>query len=109
MTEHAGLGAYFGNGLGVVAGDFTGNGWIDLLVANDGLRDQLWANQGDGRFVDVALHVGCGYDQTGKAKAGMGVTAQDIDDDGDLDFMVGNLAGETDSIYLNDGAFVTAT
>ncbi len=101
---------YFGNGLGVICGDFTGDGLVDIFVANDGMRDQLWANQGDGTFHDVGLTWGCGYDNNGQPKAGMGLTAADIDDDGDLDFMVCNLATESDSFFLNaNGFFLDST
>lgn len=104
VTTLAGLDAFYGTGLGVVCRDFTGDGWIDIFVANDGMRDQLWANQGDGTFVDIALLAGCAYDNDGLAKAGMGVTAADIDDDLDFDLLVCNLGGESDSFFLNLGA-----
>lgn len=103
ISDDAGLTAFFGTGLGVVAADFTGDGWLDFFVANDAMRDQLWINQRDGRFVDEALRYGCAYDESGRAKAGMGVDANDVDDDGDPDLIVCNLGGETDSFYLNDG------
>ena len=107
VTEAAGLTAFFGPGLGVVAGDFTGDGRIDIFVANDGMRDQLWANRGDGRFADIAPAAGCGFDREGTPKAGMGVTAADVDDDGDLDLLVVNLGGQTDSFFVNEGGTFT--
>ena len=102
VTKEAGLETFSGTGLGVVAGDFTGDGRVDLFVANDGMRDQLWVNQGSG-FLDASILFGCGFDQDGRAAAGMGVTAADVDDDGDLDLMVGNLRNESDSFFLNEG------
>ena len=107
VTRAAGIDAGFGNGLGVICGDFDGNGWIDIFVANDGTPDQLWLNQGNGRFVDVGVASGCAFDQEGRAAAGMGVTAADIDDDDDLDLLVCNLGNESDSLYRNDGRFFT--
>jgi hypothetical protein len=115
VTEAAGLDAYFGTGLGVVCyfgtglgvvcGDFNGDGTTDIFVANDGMRDQLWSNQGDGRFLDIGLTAGCAVDQEGKLKAGMGVTAADVDDDGDLDLLVCNIRHESDSFFINEGEF----
>jgi hypothetical protein len=105
ISESAGLRAAFGNGLGVTAGDFDGDGRLDVFVANDGTPNQLWLNQGGGRFRDAALLRGCAIDQDGKAKAGMGVDAIDFDDDGDLDLTVVNLDGEADSFFRNQGAY----
>jgi len=108
VTEQAGIGAGFGNGLGFVVADFDGDGWPDIFVANDGNGDQLWVNQGDGRFRDEALVAGCAVDlEGGVPKAGMGVTAGDIDGDLDLDLMVVNMAEESDSVYRNDGNYFT--
>jgi len=105
VTEEVGLGAAFGNGLGVVAADFDDNGAVDLFVANDTMMNQLWLNQGDGTFVDEALLRGCALDEHGTTKAGMGVSVGDIDDDGDLDLLVVNLEGQTDSFYRNEQGF----
>ena len=102
VSEKAGLRTAFGNGLGVVSGDFDGDGREDIFVANDGTPNQLWMQQADGAFRDRALAVGCAMDLAGVAKAGMGVDAADVDDDGDLDLIVENLAGETDSFYRNE-------
>jgi hypothetical protein len=110
VSEKAGLRAAFGNGLGVACGDFDGDGLEDIFVANDGTPNQLWIQQPDGTFKDKALLAGCAMDLAGVAKAGMGVAADDLDDDGDLDLVVENLAGETDSVYRNDrGRFAERT
>lgn len=107
ITAEAGLAGSLGNGLGVVARDFTGDGAIDLFIANDGNPDRLWVNDGRGHFTDRAMALGCDRDMSGKAKAGMGVVGEDVDDDGDIDVIVCNLVGEADSLYENrDGTFV---
>jgi len=103
VTRAAGMAASFGTGLGVVCGDYTDDGRVDVFVANDGRLDQLWVNLGGGHFEDRSLLLGCAMDQDGKAKAGMGVTSADIDDDGDLDLLVCNLRRESDSLFLNEG------
>ena len=103
----AGLHAAYGYGLGVVCGDFDGDGWTDIFVANDGSKNQLWVNQGDGTFVDQAQLRGCALDESGRAKAGMGVSAIDIDDDGTLDLLVVNLRQQTDSFFRNQGEYFT--
>src|SRR3712207_8811657 len=37
-------------GLGVACADFDGDGWPDILVANDDKPNHLWVNQRDGTF-----------------------------------------------------------
>jgi hypothetical protein len=105
VSARAGILAAVGNGLGVVAGDFDRDGRVDLFVANDRTPNHLWLNQGGGRFVESALATGSALDQDGTAKSGMGVDAVDVDDDGDLDLLVVNLDGESDSFFRNRGRF----
>ncbi len=105
VSVRSGLTSAVGNGLGVVAGDFNGDGRLDVMVANDRTPNHLWLNQGGGRFREAALAMGCAVDQDGVAKSGMGVDAVDIDEDGDLDLLVVNLDGESDSFFRNQGTF----
>lgn len=107
VSDIAGFGSRFGTGLGVLCQDYTGDGLIDIFVANDGMPDQLWLNKGNLTFMDVAPLRGCALDDEGIAKAGMGVTTDDFDFDGDFDIIVCNLTGESDSLYRNDGEFFT--
>jgi hypothetical protein len=104
-SDESGIGTKRGTGLGVVCGDLDANGWLDVFVANDGMANHLWRNQGDLVFQEAALLAGCGVDSTGQEKAGMGVVCADLDRDLDLDLLVCNLAGETDSVYLNENGF----
>jgi hypothetical protein len=104
VTEAAGMAVQFGPALGVTAADFNGDGWIDFYVANDGQENQLWVNQRDGTFKDLALIAGAAWSDPGKPKAGMGVDAGDFDDDGDEDVFVTNLSGEGHDLYVNDGS-----
>ena len=110
VTEAAGLAEIYGNGLGVVFGDYDADGDLDMFVANDQMADQLWRNEGDGTFVDVGEMVGVARDPMGGVRAGMGVDAADVDDDGDLDLLVVHLAREKDGFFRNRGShFVEET
>jgi hypothetical protein len=90
-------------GLGVACADFDGDGWIDIYVANDGDPNHLWINSGDGTFAEMAVQLGAAFDAGGNAEAGMGVVAEDLDGDGDVDAFVTNLDGETNTLYRNLG------
>ncbi|MEE8156091.1 MAG: CRTAC1 family protein [Phycisphaerales bacterium] len=109
VSVEAGLSGAYGNGLGIVCADFNSDGRIDIFIANDGMNDQLWGNQGDGVFHDQAMLLGCAVDRDGKAKAGMGIAVADVDDDGDPDLLVVNLGDEADSFYLNEGHYFLDT
>lgn len=104
-SASAGIQGAAGNGLGVVAADFDEDGRVDLFVANDGTPNHLWTNLGSGRFAERALVSGVALDQDGRAKAGMGVHAADVDGDGDQELLVVNLDGESDSFYRNERQF----
>lgn len=93
-----------GPGLGVMTADFNGDGRLDLYVANDGAANQMWLAQPDGTFVDDALFSGTAINRMGRPEASMGVDAADFDLDGDIDLFMTHLAGETNTLYVNDGA-----
>ena len=105
VSAEAGMAPTFGSGLGVVPADLDSDGRLDLFVANDQDPDQLWLNQGGGRFLDAAMRRGCAVDRNGHARAGMGVDAADIDDDDDLDLIVVHMARETDGLFRNTGRY----
>lgn len=110
-TAEAGLAGMRGAGLGLVTADLTGDGLVDLYVANDQMTNCLWVNQGDGRFVDEAILRGCGYDRQGRAQASMGVALADVDADGLFDLFLTHLSGEYNTLYRGrpDGVFEDAT
>jgi enediyne biosynthesis protein E4 len=104
-TESSGLASVKGTGLGVFISDLTGDALPDIFIANDAMPDRLWVNQGDGTFIDEAMHRNIATDDSGMAKAGMGATPVDFDQDGDFDVFVTNIYGESDSFYKNEGDF----
>ena len=89
--------------LGVVTGDFDGDGWLDFYVANDALPNHLWLNQRDGTFREDALLAGVAVNMQGDSEGSMGVTAGDFDNDGDEDLFMTHIDRETNTIYANDG------
>jgi hypothetical protein len=99
VTEKAGLGRLTGPGLGVACADFTGDGWPDVFVANDGAPNRLWVNQRNGTFQEEAVDRGLAYDGMGNAPANMGVALGDADGDGLFDLFVTHLTSETHTLW----------
>jgi hypothetical protein len=101
VTAKSGIGAEYGPALGVIAADLDGDGWPDLYVADDETPNQLWINQRNGTFKNVALVAGCAVGPDGRPQASMGVDAGDFDGDGREDLFMDNLTGEGDALYRN--------
>ena len=96
-----------GNGLGVISGDFDGDGRADLYVANDMSPNFLYRNRGNGTFSENGMLSGTALSADGASQAGMGVDAGDYDRDGDLDIVVTNYQLENNTLYRNDGSYFT--
>jgi hypothetical protein len=89
VTEKAGL-AGVGYSMGVAAGDYDNDGFVDLYVAGFN-RNQLFHNNGDGTFTDVTEKAGVGGIVPGRGKR-WSVAAGwfDYNNDGLLDLFVVN-------------------
>ena len=96
-----------GRGMGVVATDITGDGKIDLFVANDGTENFLFENKGDGTFEDIALISGVAVDLNGDEQGCMGVDIADYNYDGRPDIIVTNYQKQHNAFYIqeDDGFF----
>ena len=102
-------------GWGTAWFDFDNDGWLDLLsvngtiVANDGKtaepfpydqRKVLFRNQRDGRFEDVTSQAGAVFELS---ESGRGAAFGDVDNDGDVDVLVGNDGGRVRLLVNNLG------
>jgi hypothetical protein len=95
--------------------DFDLDGWIDVFMANGHIysvletysqantsyrqQNSLYHNRGDGSFVPVADNAGSGM-RIEQSSRGMAVG--DLDNDGDVDFVVTNIDGKP-NLMINQG------
>jgi hypothetical protein len=107
VSKRAGVANPGGKGLGVTFCDVDRDGWPDVYVANDTVRNFLYRNKRDGTFEDVTYGAGVGFDDNGKPRAGMGVDCADLDGNGLYDLFVTNFSEELNALFMNrgDGTF----
>ena len=89
--------------LGVAILDYDGDGWPDILLANDTQPNKLYLNKHDGTFEERGVPAGIGFSEDGAARAGMGVDAGDYDRSGHPSLIITNFANQMLSLYHNEG------
>lgn len=99
----SGLRAHPGKGMGAATADFELNGKMDFFVTNDKLVNFFYRNQGNGKFDEVAFETNTALREDGVFISGMGVDANDLDNDGYPDIVLVALDKETFPIYRNTG------
>jgi enediyne biosynthesis protein E4 len=89
--------------LGVAILDYNGDGWPDILLANDTQPNKLYLNKHDGTFEEKGVSAGIAFSEDGIARAGMGVDAADYDRSGRTSLIITNFANQMLSLYHNEG------
>lgn len=86
--------------LGVAPVDLDGDGWMDLVIANDTVQNFLFHNQRDGTFLEIGALSGVAFDSNGATRGAMGIDAGHFRNDGALGIVIGNFANEMTALYV---------
>jgi hypothetical protein len=95
--------------LGVALVALDDDACVDLVVANDTVRNFAFRNRCDGTFEEVGTTLGLAYDGYGNARSGMGIDAAEVRDDGQPAVAIGNFANEMTAFFVQQqgsGQFV---
>jgi enediyne biosynthesis protein E4 len=86
--------------LGVAPTDLDGDGWIDLIVANDTVQNFVFHNERNGTFKEVGASSGLAFDPFGSARGAMGIDTGRFQDENTLGVSIGNFANEMTALYV---------
>ncbi len=103
VSRASGIAGHIGKGMGVSFADFDGDGFMDIFVANDSVRNFLFRNKVNGTFEEVGLQSGVALADHGNAIAGMGADFRDYDNDGLPDVVVTGMVNDTYPLFRNQG------
>jgi hypothetical protein len=92
----AGVDDPLGRGLGAIFCDLTGDGLVDLYVANDVSDNALFMNRGDGSFQDITARA-----LVGDYRGAMGLAVADFDGDTDPDLFITHWVAQENALYAN--------
>jgi hypothetical protein len=121
VSQSSGIAASLGKALGVALLDYDNDGWMDIAVANDEMPNFLFHNVSNPksqipnpksslltrphahtptrRFKEVGFEMGIAVAEAGNLKAGMGIDAADVSNDGRLNVLVSNFSHEGLSFF----------
>lgn len=86
--------------LGVAPIDLDGDGWIDLVVANDTVQNFVFHNQRNGKFKEIGALAGLAFDSNGQTRGAMGIDSAYFRNDSALGVAIGNFANEMTALYV---------
>ena len=87
--------------LGVAPVDLNGDGWMDLVVANDTVQNFVFTNAHDGTFKEIGALSGLAFDANGQTRGAMGIDAARYRNDDSLGIGIGNFANEMTAMYVS--------
>ena len=99
VTAKAGMFDATSKSLGVTLVEYDADPWPDVFIANDTQPNKLYRNNGNGTFTELGLKAGLALSEEGRARAGMGVDAADVDNSGTTTVVITNFSGEMLGLY----------
>jgi len=99
VTATSGIFDTSSKSLGVAMLDANGDGWPDIVVANDTQPNKVHRNLRNGKFQEVGVESGLAFSTDGKARAGMGVDVGDFDQSGREGVVITNFDNEMIGLY----------
>ena len=117
QVKNSDTGVPVAKSMGVAPIDINGDGWIDLIVANDTVRNFLFVNEKGKRFAEMGEVAGIAFDSKGSARGAMGIdtanfrngtrAADSSSDAGPLNLdtigvAIGNFANEMSALYVSE-------
>jgi len=87
--------------LGIAPVDLNGDGWMDLVIANDTVQNFVFTNAHDGTFKEIGAASGVAFDSNGQTRGAMGIDAARYRGDGALGIVIGNFANEMTALYVS--------
>jgi hypothetical protein len=92
--------------LGVAPADLDGDGFIDLIVANDTVQNFVFHNERNGTFKEIGASSGLAFDPYGSARGAMGIDTGRFQDENTLGISIGNFANEMTALYVQRDAML---
>ncbi len=101
QVKGSALGAAAAKTLGVVPIDLDGDGFLDLVVANDTTPNFVLHNQKNGTFKEIGASSGVAFDSYGNTRGAMGIDAAHYRNDATLGICIGNFANEMTALCVS--------
>jgi len=103
VSAETGIAEHIGKGMSTAVNDFDGDGFMDIFVTNDWVRNFLFHNVEGIRFEEIGLEAGIAFNDDGVPISSMGLDFRDMNNDDLPDVVISALANEGFLVFVNTG------